>query len=556
MITCRLIQLKPYLTGFQTCHENRLTGDSLLCGRGAACQVHLPDHRVGLLHATLSRLDDGSLQVEAASEQLISVNGFAERSARLTPGTVLLIGPYRLRVEDLDGDADLTLSVALTDLASDSVGPKAAVTLSDLGISKRRLGFWLAGFILLALLLLPLSSRLSPGWEAWQASQPWALTGWLSPGPLSPAHERFGKTCSTCHPAAFQAVTNSACSECHQHTAGHVGADSTYNAVFTPLRCTNCHWLHAGKAQAPPKQQNQCVACHRQIEPRLAEVADFDQHPAFHLTLPQGKKLLRVRQDEQSLPGEKNGLKFSHQVHLDVQGISSPDGRTVMTCPDCHKLEDSGGHFAPIGMEMTCQQSRCHKLRFEEPVGGIIAHGSEREVMNRVRQHYLATLAEAPQQVARQCKGLDQSATPARRLLDCADLLAGQFAASSLFLASGDSLQCVLCHQVTATEAADLPWKVAPVRINRDWQPKASFSHAKHSSVVCKQCHDKVNSKRSEDISFPSVQTCRDCHTGFDAQAGKISSPCQSCHRFHRVSTANWPPKRAKPENPEPKTSH
>lgn len=536
MITCRLIQLKPYLTGYQTCHETRLSGDSLQCGRGAACQIHLPDHRVSLLHATLLRLDDGSLQIEAAQGKLINVNGFMERRATLTPGTLLLIGPYRLTVQAVATDADLTLSVALSDLGPDrnSLARQTPVTLADLGLSKRRFGIGLVVFILLGLLVLPLWTRVSPAFEAWQARLPVALTGWLSPGPLSPSHGLFGMQCSSCHSTAFTAVADLTCKQCHRQTAPHLRADSSHSGVLDQLRCANCHQAHAGKVAALPSEQSQCVACHQRLDADVAKVTDFSAHPAFHLTLVQGKTQVRVRQNEKSLPPEQNGLKFSHLVHLDGQGISSPDGRTVLRCGNCHLLEDSGQHFAPLRMELTCQQSRCHKLRFEDPVGGLVPHGSERELMSRLRQHFQNELADAPQKVARDCADPTRSGAPNRRMLDCAEQLANRFAAASLFLKTGDSLQCVLCHAVTDTGRADLPWKVAPVRLGRDWQAKASFSHAKHGSMLCKQCHDKANSKLSEDIAMPTLQSCRNCHTGQDGAARTVASPCQSCHRFHR----------------------
>lgn len=401
-------------------------------------------------------------------------------------------------------------------------------------LSKRRLGLGLAAFILLALVALPMLSRLSPAFEAWQATLPLPLSGLLSPGPLSAGHERLAGKCSSCHRQAFRGVADAACTECHQRVAPHLAANDVHAGALGGARCADCHPAHEGKAAAMPAGSAPCLACHRRQDTAVARVRDFATgHPPFRLTVPVGDGLLRLRQGETPMPAEKSGLKYSHQVHLVKEGVSSPDGNTVLLCRDCHKLAKSGGGFAPMTMKDSCQQSRCHRLRFDPPVGGIVPHGSEREVLARLRDFYRQRLAAAPAPIPGKCATAAGNAI--QRTLACAEQLAEENAAASLFRQTGEKLQCGLCHDITATGKADLPWRVAPLRRDHRWLATATFAHDRHDTFACTECHDKGQSKSSADISLPTIDKCRQCHAGASKAAGRVKSSCESCHRFHRA---------------------
>lgn len=541
MISCRLIYVTDTPTGGAARNEIRLTGDSIKIGRGSACQIHLPDHRVSLLHATVMRSVDGKLQIEAAHDALLSINGYLQRTALLGLGSEVGIGPYRLTVESIVEDADITLQVEIPEpLIKPSNEHRAApLTLASLGISKRRLGFGLAAFILVGLFSLPLLSRFLPAFEAWQARMPLILTDLLNPAPLSAGHGLFAAKCSSCHEQAFHGVADTACAACHKPLNLHLAVEHPQSAALGEQRCIDCHPVHQGKVAAMQNGLPPCLECHQGLTnvKALAEVRDFGEaHPPFRLTVPQGKESIRVRQDAQNLPPEKSGLKFSHQFHLDKEGVSSPDGRNVMTCRDCHKLEESGNHFAPMEMEMTCQQSRCHKIRFVEPINSIVPHGSEREVMNKLRNFYANWLAAAPEEFATACASVATSGHIVKRTLSCADALAGKLAGDTLFGNAGETRECLLCHEIVATEKTDVPWKVLPVRLKHDWQPSAIFPHTRHATLDCLACHDKNNSQASEDIAFPPIEKCRECHAGGAGASGRIKSHCANCHQFHRVA--------------------
>lgn len=275
-----------------------------------------------------------------------------------------------------------------------------------------------------------------------------------------------------------------------------------------------------------------CVKCHADlkghgIKSKLPDIKDFDQgHPAFRLALregPQGRKVTLIQPHPGEVPTEKSGLKYSHMVHLDKEGVSTPDGGIVMICQDCHIDDGSGVHFQPMDMKKTCQQAGCHSLDHTEPLVGMAPHGSEKMVMDELRTFYLHWLTEHPEPNCTQ-KGL----------ADCADARAREHAASTLFR---DDVECGECHEIQSTDDPTMPFKVAPVYFNRNWQPGAEFSHARHSTMQCTDCHDKTNSEASEDIAMPSAKKCRECHAGENAPGDRIHSPCGMCHRFHRAPT-------------------
>lgn len=544
MISCLLIQVSRNQQGLPICKESVISGESVQIGRGAACKIHLLDHRVNLLHATVRRSEDGTLYIEGEKDVTININGFIEQSAALSPGTRVEIGPYLLIVESRPGGHDIALSVEMIRPLPEQDAAKACrtapVTLAALGVGKRRLGFGLAACILFVFMLLPLLPSASSALDKWQATLPVTLTESWNPGPLSGGHGVFGAKCSTCHQRAFRAVSDDACVGCHKQIARHLAKDDLHASAFKKVRCTDCHQDHRGEAGLVLHDPSACVGCHGDIKRKnagtaLADAHDFGaDHPQFHITLLDGKNVVRVRQDEKGKLVEKSGLKYSHQVHLDKKGVSSPQGDMVMVCGDCHKIDESGTHFAPMTMQKTCQQSRCHMLYFTEPADGVAPHGSEREVMNRLREFYAKWLADSPAKNMAACGHAGVPVNSAKRTLDCANELAGKNAAATLFRESGEALECVMCHEISSTGDNDVPWKVAPLHINRDYQPGAVFPHSRHGTVNCTECHDKMNSKTSAEIAMPAIEKCRECHVGDQSAKGKVRSACDSCHRFHR----------------------
>jgi hypothetical protein len=542
MISCLLIQISRTQQGLPVRRESVITGESIQIGRGAGCKIHLLDHRVHLFHATVRRSEDGLIFIDGEKDVAININGFIGQHAELSPGTRVEIGPYLLVVEPVVAGHDITLSVEMAQYLSvkDAVParPTAPTTLAALGLSKRKMGFTLAAFICFVFLVFPLLPSVSSAVDKWQSTLPVTLTDSWTPGALSGGHRVFGFKCSTCHQRPFQAVADETCVGCHKQVTRHIAKDDLHSGVFKNTRCTQCHVDHRGKMGMIMHDSEKCVSCHGDIkrkkaDTKIGDVRDFDKnHPSFHLMLLDGKDKIRVKQDEVGKWLEKPGLKFSHQIHLDKNGISSPLGDILLTCPDCHKIEDSGIHFAPLNMQKSCQQSRCHALDFTEPVEGEAPHGSERAALNRLREFYSKWLTESPANLAT-CDLGDVKVKAENRVLACVNHLALKNAGATLFR---QDKECGECHEVKPTDDLEVPWKITPITINRDWQPGATFDHAKHGTMNCTECHDKINSKSSTEISMPNIVKCRECHVGEHDVAGKIKNTCDSCHRFHKFA--------------------
>ena len=533
MITCLLIQITRNPQGLQVCRESVISGETLQIGRGAACKIHLPDHRVNLLHATIRHSEDGTLFLDGQKDVASNINGYISQDAALPPGTHIKIGPYLLIVEPFPNGHDIALSVELIDKVPTPglEQQNSPLTLAALNFSKRKLGFGLAACILFLFMLLPLLPSASSEIDRIQSALPVTLTESWNPGPLSGGHETFGSKCSSCHEHAFRGVADAACEHCHTQIKQHLNADTLHTGKFKNSHCTDCHRDHKHDKNLLKQNTSECVTCHGKLksvkaDTRLGDVHDFSSdHPPFHLTLLEGKKRIRAKENDKLI--EKSGLKYSHKVHLIKTGISTPQGDTILKCENCHKLEDSGLHFAPMTMENTCQQSECHTLFFADPADGTVPHGSERAVVERLSTFYL--------------KWLPANRTACKQgveLMDCAGLLARENAEKSLFNLKAiqtDEQGCGECHEIAPSGDKEVPWKVTPLKINRDWQPAATFNHARHLTTACTECHDKINSKTSADIAMPGIKKCRTCHAGNQPERDKVISPCASCHKFHRM---------------------
>lgn len=540
MISCLLIHVTRNPQGLPVRQDSVVEAETISIGRGAACAIHLPDHRVSMLHARISRASDGEIYLDGEGDVTLKINGAVAQRAALLPGMRVEIGPYLLLLEAASDDHDISISIEQLQTQGDrgaiSVGTASPVTLGELGISKRKLGLVLAACILFVFLFLPVLPSVSLALDEWQADLPITLNGSWSPGPLAGGHALFESKCSTCHEQPFQAVADEVCTGCHSQSGKHLTDSGSQTQAFKGISCTDCHVDHKGRSRLQHDAER-CISCHAGIKrinaaSQLADVSDFaTDHPAFRLTLPDGESVRRMTQIDK--PVERSGLKYSHKVHLDKEGVSSPEGDTVMQCQDCHKLEASGEHFVAMTMEQSCQQSGCHRLDFTEPVEGRVPHGSVRVVMDRLRGFYGPWLADATQNRAR-CTPAIATGNAVQNTLDCVNEFARKQAAATLFR---QNVECGECHEITSTADKDVPWKIAPLHINRDWQPRASFPHVKHGTMRCTACHDKENSSLSGDIAMPTIAKCRECHAGNHPARGKVVTGCDACHRFHRVAT-------------------
>ncbi|MHB1135742.1 MAG: FhaA domain-containing protein [Coriobacteriia bacterium] len=77
-------------------HDVVLSGDEVLVGRLAECQIHIADANVSRRHAAFMRLDDGWAIADLGSTNGTRVNGRTIERARLRDGDVIEIGLARL----------------------------------------------------------------------------------------------------------------------------------------------------------------------------------------------------------------------------------------------------------------------------------------------------------------------------------------------------------------------------------------------------------------------------------------------------------------------------
>lgn len=545
MIRCLFIQISHSQSGSPVRKEQLITGEAIQIGRAAGCKILLLDHRVNLHHAVIRHSNEGKLLIEAEEGGDITVNGLPVPTAEFTPGAHVLVGPYQLIAEAPKDYYDLVLSaemvVPLSEDHEHASAKQVPVTLAGAGLSKRKPTLWLFGVIALVFLIAPMIPTLNLARPKWitglQASikKSWQL------GEMSQGHQLISAKCNTCHQKPFEAVPDKACESCHKTAGRHVKDKVLHANVFENLHCVECHHEHRGE-KGQVVQDAQCVTCHAKIKEKndktkLANVRDFGtDHPGFSLTFKTGHKdedVVRIPQNDKTKLIEKSGLKFSHKVHLDKKGIASPEGDTVLDCHDCHHLDDAGVRFKPVTMEKDCQQSGCHALRFKPPTAGRqVPHGPEHKVMTALREYHMATvISKMAAGEKLQCNDIPGSGkNPVERTLSCASSNAS---VNANYLFRPDR-GCGECHEVTpVANDKDTPWKVAPVTITSHWLANSRFSHAKHDTAKCTECHDKALSEKSEDVAIPTIEKCRECHTGKKQIRNKISSRCDNCHSFH-----------------------
>ncbi|MGI9271092.1 MAG: cytochrome c3 family protein [Woeseiaceae bacterium] len=478
-------------------------------GRATDQTLHLRDKRVRLQHAQLEA-QAGSVHITTDAMSGVSVNGRSQRDARLQVGDVVEIGSNILRVIEAEAGVDFALSFELSDDASAKhfVTDWSAQATGLGGWSKRRLSWAIAGVVLLAAVVLPSLNLLSKSV--------------LQAGPIHAVHASIGGDCSNCHVTAFARVPDAACVECHT-VALHVATAA--DVVLGEMRCASCHLEHNEPPQLVNQHQALCADCH------ASDAGDFlDAHPEFGVS--------------QAQPIEPSNLRFDHAVHLDEQGIVTPDGRRVIECAECHVPETGGARMLPISMVDHC--SSCHTLAFDpdDPTREV-PHGDPDAVVQTLVEYYSARLLGAdPDAVEQRVRRPGQALSRVDR-----DRAAAEARVQALRVAEDlfERRACTNCHIVNKLDDnADVPWDVVPVTLTNSFLPHANFSHAAHQTEVtsCEGCHDARSSSSADDMLIPDIDNCRGCHgSGIASRnnAEQTPSTCVMCHSFHFDSKGSYP---------------
>jgi len=527
-------------------------GEVLTIGRGADQAIFLSDLKVALNHATLSRLANGKYQLESLSPGGVRINGMIEQQATLAIGAKIEVAQTLISiVEPPRGvDAAVELSAIEGPTSQEKILSRAqATSLASTKLSKRRPA-WIAFFATLLLcLLIPATSHFLPGIETVTRKLHLAgLTSWTS-GAMAAPHQFFGQECRSCHAQAFVSTRNQECVSCHAETTAHADPVKFDMPILQDQSCADCHKDHNGPEALIRAEQRLCTDCHMNLptrtqgRSRLATVTDFGAgHPQFQVSLaawsakgqfaPQ-----RVPIDRKGL-SENSGLKFPHDKHL-VADLNSPSGRKQLQCSSCHALEPGGAKMLPVDFEPMCQE--CHQLNFDTKIPTRqVPHGKVAEVIFMLEGFYSKRALEggwmdttAPAVVrSRRRPGVDPALSSAQRTeaLSWARSRSAQVA-TSLF----EGRACVTCHTVSRTvddTTGEPNWAIAPVRVAGVWFPKSQFTHRKHETMACAECHQAAASKTSNDVLMPPIENCRECHAGEESKT-QVATACTSCHGFH-----------------------
>lgn len=518
MINCLLIKISYNSRGLPVRSYRTIHTHELMLGRGAECNVHLPDPRLSMHHAVIKLNDEGQPVIQALNGEL-EVDGALIPGMVLTHGTHIMVGPYELRVEPAPPDVNLAISVALAHRLPDDFQDLKSRThqpLKNASSFKRRLSIALAAFIAVVFLGLPLLQNLVPQVHTAMAELPFGFDRVWSPGRISPSHMQFGSQCSNCHQQPLQKVSDKACLSCHQDTAPHITDPALQKKAFNAAhrfvgttRCAECHEEHKAPHPIAKQDNGMCVKCHGNIKTinpssTLSNVHDFDSdHPEFKLTFKTGSNpqtVQRIPQSEKARLVENSGLKFPHSQHVGkVQGPNGIWDVRELSCTSCHAAVGKEMRFTPLSFKNNC--SSCHADQLTVGAKELklsVPHGSEENMFNMLKLN-------APK----------------------------QFSAYSETLKTNG---CAYCHNIVESNAGEaLPWRTAPLNINDDWFSKAQFNHGAHRTQQCISCHKVEDSESSADVAIPDRTSCLQCHSGNKPKHKRIASNCMSCHNFHQA---------------------
>ncbi|MEY4270145.1 MAG: hypothetical protein RLZZ58_1361 [Pseudomonadota bacterium] len=590
-------------SGREIARDTALDGDRLTLGRAAENGIQIEDLAVNPLHATISSADGRSVHIAAEDGLGFDLNGRSATVADVDSqsGGELRFGSHRLTI-GREGDAIILTAQRIGELSEAAKDRDEARSFSLQGtvFGGKRLGAWaFAALVLLAFLVGPIwAFRSYQGVderpEGFHADSAW------SSGALSKGHAKLKDDCQSCHVQAFVAVRDSACVACHDDSHGFDHADvptarllaaqappgrgervlASFAESFNKPkgRCVACHTEHEGAGAMPPTPQQFCSTCHEGMAARLGtaglktalgDAGDFGaSHPQFkpRVMIAPGAKPAYARISFDARPADLSGLKFPHDVHLKAGGgvarmamslsgqyrFESAAGGKGLQCGDCHVATPDGVRFQPVDMEKQC--AMCHSLTFEE-IGGTrrtLRHGEPAQVIADLSAYYRSTPPARPIELggmARRRPGQFAEGAVyniyfrevAVRPTRASDAVAAVFSKGGA---------CYDCHTIFAPASGN-DWRVMKVHQADRYFTKGWFTHNKHDTFKCTDCHDASGSRAASDLLVPDVKNCRTCHVGESGQTdpaiqvvrNPTVSSCAMCHEYHADGSAPWEPK-------------
>ena len=549
-------------SGREIVRERELDQASLMIGRAAENDIHLPDLAVEQKHLRIEPATGGQLKIEAVGTLGFAIDGRTVTSAMIDPheGAEIMLGSAILAITQQSDTRAVELTIRQAPSSEGRTDAKRGFALETTLPGKRAMSWAFVAAILLAFLAIPAVShltreRIKP--DAERAGQVVFDASW-SAGALSRAHHSLENNCEACHVDAFVAVRDETCLTCHAEIGDHAAAPRLADGraphglgesfqwavagVFGkegPGACTTCHTEHEGPTRMEPASQQFCADCHASLDTRLTDTSlgnasDFGKrHPEFKpaiFTELRQEKPLRISLGDK--PKEKSGLKFPHELHLDPQGgvarmairLGASEGYGApLACKDCHTPTSDRIGFEPIDMEKNCES--CHSLVYDK-VGGTfrtLRHGDVAEMladlraMDRAPRRPIVTGRSRPDKFARGGVYYSNFGSPLRSLVGI-----------DRALAPGGV--CGECHLPAITNGQP---DVMPVNLPERYFVHGGFDHGAHRQEKCSTCHDAGTSRLSSDVLLPDLKSCRECHQGEGAVKAEVPSSCAMCHSYH-----------------------
>ena len=501
-----------------------IEGESISIGRGAGAQLRLHSEAIAPLHALIEIRDGGAIIQDLGSPVGTIVNGVKIQSATLQAGDQVQVGPHTLKVFRQESSWGVLLNADELSISNDD--QRAIVDqLNSLDLHRQLPSLFSLSLVMIfaavaLFLFIPLLGGDKGSWNS---------------GQLTSAHSFIADDCQKCHSVPFAAVQDRDCVQCHE-VAEHSKnlKEIAHHFPIAAKRCAECHMEHNGKEGVHLRDNRQCVSCHGSLatlkkDSFLKDVTSFAQHPEFRLTKKIDESVSERIEIGNSEIKDSSKLYLNHAVHLE-ENIRGPNGRTTLTCADCHQFDVDKQRLLRVRYEKDCRS--CHTLEFDPKLPEReVPHGNEAEIREflfaEYSQYYLQ-LAEQqkPEEPKRIKPGAKAAAIEYNRATLALITQAAKEAEKELYTKTG----CQLCHQIKQIESGHQVEKVASVS---SWLPFAKFNHRPHLQMKCDDCHNGVRkSESTEDILLPKIAQCRECHAD-TAEHAKVPSDCVVCHQYH-----------------------
>jgi pSer/pThr/pTyr-binding forkhead associated (FHA) protein len=502
----------------------QVSGGILRIGRGTNQELRSENPAVALEHAVIESDVAGYFITDKGSITGTYVNRKPVESARLAKGDVIEIGDLRLEVQIADAAKPLFIRIAAERTAGAAFEEEEARAVATPGarvVRAKKLDYagayrlqrpWLTRLSVTALVLIVTLTLIGLIVETNNQSV-------FMPGGLSSAHARardpHGKAvaanCDSCH-SPFRSVSSNKCLDCHPHQPHAIQAGDP--------DCFTCHAEHRGATKLAAIGDATCTSCHAPLG-----ASEFGrQHP------------------DVSYPKDLNTLRFNHKLHLGAKGIFNAQGkREVLECAACHRSSSeflgvprssSGSSVAPPpeaprhseelrgilipDFEQHCQ--RCHRLTFDARFPDAeVPHGGDPGIV----YGFVGGMYSGDRALA------GKSAAELRRILTTRRSVTTNERAT-LNAEQVIKTKCKQCHDV---ERAGTRLGVTRPVLRTSWLEGAKFTHARHATVGCEDCHEGARgSAATGDVLMPRAADCTGCHGAKGTQA---ASTCVTCHEYH-----------------------